>query len=534
MNQSLYLLLAMSVLVCGLLLACGTADAENTSQPDDHFDLLELRVKGNTLLERREIERTVYPFLGENKNIDTVEQARSALEEAYHTKGFQTVAVDIPEQDVVGGVVRLEVTEGKISRLRVTDSRYFSLGSIKTKVPELAEGNVPNIPVMQKQLADLGRQSSDRTVVPILRAGETPGTLEADLKVIDQLPLHGKFEINGRNVSGTSRLRAIASLRYDNLWQKFHSASFMYQTAPEKPDEVEVFVGTYVMPIPDTDTRLALYAVRSSSDSQIASAGALSVIGIGNIYGARIVTPLPGRDNYFHTLTVGVDYKSFDEDLFLIGADTLKTPISYLPFMAQYTGYLTTEKSRLSFNTGLSLSIRGLGNDAQEFSDKRFGARPNYMIFSGGIDYRRMLPWGMDMVGRVTGQIASSPIISNEQYAIGGDESVRGYHEIQVLADHGIQGSLELLTPHLLPASEAWGFVNKLKGLVFVDAGRGWLQSVLPGVESQYSLVGSGFGFRLQAWKYLVANFDVAFPLISERTINSGSPRLHFRVATEF
>ncbi|HBA64853.1 MAG TPA: peptidase S9, partial [Methylococcaceae bacterium] len=99
------------------------------AQDADHFDLWELRVKGNTLLERKEIERTVYPFLGEDKNIDTVEKARAALEEVYQKQGFQTVSVDIPEQDVVGGVVYLEVTEGRVARLRVTDSRYFSLGA---------------------------------------------------------------------------------------------------------------------------------------------------------------------------------------------------------------------------------------------------------------------------------------------------------------------------------------------------------------------------------------------------------------------
>lgn len=522
-------LLIIPTILSGILFCC-SAIAEDANR----FDLWELRVKGNTLLDRREIEKTIYPFLGESKDIDTVEKARAALEEVYQGKGYQTVAVDIPEQDVVNGVVYLNVTEAKISRLRVTESRYFSLGSIKAKVPELAEGKVPNLSVMQEQLAELGRQSSDRTVVPILRAGDTPGTLEVDLKVSDKFPLHGKVEVNGRNVAGTSRLRTIASLRYDNLWQKFHSASFMYQTAPEKPDEVEVYVGTYVMPLFDTENRLALYAVRSSSDSQIASAGALSIIGIGNIYGARVVMPLANKDNYFHTLTMGADYKSFEEDLFLIGADTLRTPISYLPFMAQYTGYISHDKSLLSFNAGLNFSIRGLGNDAQEFADKRFLAKPNYLIFSGGIDYKRTLPFGMEFVSRVTGQVADSPIISNEQYAIGGDESVRGYHEIQVLADHGVQGSLELISPHLLPLTDSWEFINKLKGLVFVDAGRGWLQNVLPGIDDKFNLAGVGFGFRLQAWKYLIANLDVGFPLISQREVKTGSPRLHFRVATEF
>ncbi len=168
------------------------AEPQQAQQPG--FDLLELRVKGNTLLERTELERAVYPFLGPKKTIDTVEQARDALEKIYQAKGYQTVAVDIPEQDVKNGVVYLQVVEGKVSRLRIKDSRYFSLGAIKAGVPELAEGNVPNMPKMQAQLAAIDNQSADRKVTPVLRAGETPGTLEVDLKVKDSLPLHGRVE----------------------------------------------------------------------------------------------------------------------------------------------------------------------------------------------------------------------------------------------------------------------------------------------------------------------------------------------------
>lgn len=504
------------------------------AEEEGRFDLWELRIKGNTLLNRQVIERTVYPFVGKGKNIDTVEQARVTLEKVYHDQGYQTVAVDIPEQDVVGGVVYLEVTEGKVSRLRVTDAKYFSLGKIKAQVPELAEGKVPNIPVMQKQLADLGKQSPDRTVVPILRAGETPGTVEVDLKVKDSIPFHGKVEVNGRNVANTSRLRTIVSMRYDNLWQSFHSASFMYQTAPEKPDEVEVFVGTYVMPVFSTDAKLAFYGVHSSSDSQIASAGALSVIGIGDIYGLRLIKPLTGLDNYSHTFTVGADYKSFSEDLNLLGADTLKTPISYLPFMAQYNGNLVSEKSMLSFNLGVDFSIRGVGNDDQEFADKRYQAKASYLMINGDVDYKYKLPWGVDFVTRLYGQIADSPIISNEQFSIGGDTSVRGYFETQVLADDGLQGSVEFHSPRLLPEDGTWGSVDTLRALVFLDAGHGWIRKPLPGVDSKFGLASGGVGLRFKGWKYLVANVDLAFPFISQGKIESGDPRLHFRVATEF
>jgi hemolysin activation/secretion protein len=71
------------------------------------FDIMEYRIQGNTVLSSDNIEQAVYPFLGEAKSIDDVELARSALEKTFHDAGFLTVLVNIPEQDVGSGVVKL-------------------------------------------------------------------------------------------------------------------------------------------------------------------------------------------------------------------------------------------------------------------------------------------------------------------------------------------------------------------------------------------------------------------------------------------
>lgn len=509
----------------------------NGSQTDQagapaKFDLLELRVKGNTLLDKKQLERTVYRFLGPDKSIDNVELARAALESLYQANGFQTVSVDIPEQDVKNGVVYLQVVEGKVSKLRVKDSRYFALGKIKAAVPELAEGNVPNMPKMQQQLAELAGQSPDRQIQPILRAGETPGTLEVDLKVKDEMPLHGRVELNGRNTSTTSRLRLVSSLRYDNLWQAFHSASLMYQVSPENNAEVDVWAGTYALPLFDSPTRLAFYAVSSSSNAQIASAGALSVIGIGNIYGARLVHPFKALPDYYHSGTLGVDYKDFKEDLNLIGADAIKTPISYTPFMAQYSGTLNGDGRQTSFELGAHWSFRGLGNSQAEFENKRYLAKANYMYLTGDLKHQQDLPWGMSLVGHFAGQAADTPLISNEQFSLGGAQSVRGYFETQALADDAVFGSLELHSPHLGLAD--WEAVDELKLLAFLDAGKGWVKNPLKGNAKGNFLSSAGVGLRFQVWKHLSGAFDVGIPFSGLAPVSSGDPRVHFNIATDF
>jgi hemolysin activation/secretion protein len=312
-----------------------------------------------------------------------------------------------------------------------------------------------------------------------------------------------------------------------------HSASLMYQVAPENSEEVDVWAGTYAMPLPGSDARLALYAVSSSSNAQVASAGALSVLGIGQIYGIRYVKPLSTIDNFYHSLTLGADYKNFKENLNLQGADTLKTPISYLPFMVQYNASIRHKEALTTLNAGVNFSVRGVANSQAEFENKRFNARANYAYFTAGATHSHNLPWwDMEVYGRLNGQVANSPLISNEQFSLGGAQTVRGYFETQALADDGIIGSVELRSGHLAPTN--LDYINKLQALVFVDGGRGWVQQALAGNAKGYSLASAGLGMRFQLWKYLVGALDLGFPILSLSKVKSGDPRLHFSIATEF
>ncbi len=124
--------------------------------------MLEYRVLGNTMLPATVIERAVYPYLGPAKSIDVVEHARADLEQAYHNAGFGTVFVDIPEQDVDGGVVRLHVTEGKLRRVAIEGARFFSAKEIRSAVPAATAGATPDLKAIQSEIATLNMQTADR------------------------------------------------------------------------------------------------------------------------------------------------------------------------------------------------------------------------------------------------------------------------------------------------------------------------------------------------------------------------------------
>lgn len=505
---------------------------EKTQEKNPSFNVFEFKINGNTVLGKGKLEEAVYPFLGEAKTIDDVEKARVALEKAYQDSGYLTVSVSIPQQEVDKGVVILQVTEGTVERLRVTDSKYTSLAEVKSRVAEFGEGKVPHFPTAQQQLTTVNR-GQNRQVTPVLRAGKSPGKVEVDLKVQDQLPLHGSLELNDKYSANTTETRLNGSLRYENLWQKDHSIGISFQLSPENLNEVKVISATYLIPRLNGDY-FAAYGVISKSD--ISAVGDVSVIGNGYIAGARYIHPLPVLENYYHSVTLGADYKDFKETVKLLGSDGFNTPISYSAFTLGYDGTYQGTDSQTQMNIGFNFALRGL-NSQQEFRDKRYLAEPNYGYIKADIKHTHKLPYNWSLQARISGQLANEPLISAEQFAIGGVDSVRGYLESSALGDNGLSGTLELRTPPLLKYvkdSKVSDFIKELYAFTFIDGGYVSIYDPLPSQLKSSDLLSTGLGIKLKVANGIFGNLDYAHVLQDAGLVKNGDDRLHFRIGYEW
>ena len=513
-------------LPCAVADDAGPSDAAAAQMPDEapRFDIWEIRVEGNTLLNRPVIEGVVYPHLGPDKNINTVERAREALEDAYHSAGYGTVLVNIPEQDVVGGIVFLEVMEGQVERLRISGSRYFALGKIRAAVPSLREGQTPYVPAVQEEIQKLNAASADRKVTPILKPGRSPGMTDVELAVEDVLPVHGNLELNGRNTRDTTRTRLGGGLRYTNLWQAGHSIGMQFQITPEDPNETKVFSGSYLFPIPNSEALVALYGV--VTDSDVFAGSDINVIGAGNIVGARVILPLAPVDWGYHRASFGLDYKDFDESVGLLGSDSFTTPITYHLFEAGYSLNRLGDTSDTEFSVAVNFAFRNLGNTLKEFENKRFLAKPNFAYLSASVDHQQYFRNRGHVRLAFDGQIAESPLISNEQFSAGGIESVRGYVESQHLTDHGLRGSFEYHTPSI--ASLVWSGLSDLHGVVFVDGAYLKVMNALPNQFSSFTLFSAGLGLHFDILAKLQGRIYTAWALRQSAGIERGDSRIHF------
>lgn len=496
------------------------------------FYVREYRVQGAQQLPRRTLERAVYPFLGPGRTTEDVEQARTALEKAYKDSGYQTVGVNVPVQDGAFGIIILEVVEASVGRLRVKGSRYFDIEKIKRKAPSLAEGKVPNFNDVTRDIIALNKLA-DRRVTPELRPGVEPGTVDIDLNVEDKLPLHGSLELNNRYSADTSELRLNGALSYGNLWQLGHTLGLNFQIAPEKLEDAKVFSAYYLMPVTDT---WSLMLQGTKQDSNVSTLGGAAVAGRGQVFGMRALVSLPSTSTFYQSLSLGLDYKHFDEDVVTAGGEPTTTPITYYPFSIGYSASWTGKKSETNLNTSFNFNPRGLGSDREEFDKKRYNSTGSYLYLRGDLDHTYHLANDFQVYAKVQGQASSAPLINSEQFAGGGLSTVRGYLESTALGDNGVFGTLELRSPSLLKASGKDKKTPSSEWRVygFVDAGHLTLNDPLPEQQGSFDLISVGIGSHLRMWDHFNGSFDLGVPLAGQGTVSAGDVLFTFRIWADF
>lgn len=184
----------------------------------------------------------------------------------------------------------------------------------------------------------------------------------------------------------------------------------------------------------------------TKQDSNVSTLGGSAVAGRGEVLGLRALVSLPAGKNFFQSVSFGLDYKHFDQDVTLApGVAPITAPITYYPLSVNYNGTWigknpeTKKGSITEFSAGLTFHIRGLGSSPAEFENSRFKADGSFASLRGDLAHTHDLPGGFQAYGKLQGQISSQPLVSSEQFSAGGLGTARGYLEGEVA---GIMRSL--------------------------------------------------------------------------------------------
>jgi hypothetical protein len=302
--------------------------------------------------------------------------------------------------------------------------------------------------------------------------------------------------------------------------------------------------------------------------------------------GGRLSVPLRQLAGISSTLSVGLDYKDFNQvsyntNNFLLTEiitnsagqpqpitipvaapqPTRYTDVQYLPLNLGWNASLPDKLGTTFFNLQANVNLAVLDGYTKSVKTEvqtngppivtttithgglsqaaySTNAQNNFVTVQAGInrDQKIFKEWSVRL--HADGQWADTPLISNEQYGLGGPAGVRGYPSGVAYGDTGWRMTVEPRTPQVsigMAGNEGAEVPVWVRGSVFVDYGQLYRLDPTPGFSStSVSLLGVGWGVTANMGSHFDARVSMAWPLMSSAVIPGGSAYVYFAIGAQF
>ena len=405
------------------------------------------------------------------------------------------------------GIVEIQIIEGYLEDIQVSGTERLKPSYVRSRL-RVAAGRPLNLPDLLSGLQLLQVDPLIESLSAELTTGNQTGSniLLVQVTPADTLSVQLGFD-NGRSPSvGTTRLQG--QLIQDNVWGFGDSFSVgQSRTDGSRTNDV-----SYTFPFnPRNGTLKLLY---SDSDSEIVEPpfDRLDIESNSRTWEFSVRQPLYQTVSEEFALGLTLSNR-FSETSFVsptgerigfpssAGADQGgQTRLTALRFSQEWLKRQPQEVLALRSQFNLGLPWFDATNNTGDIPDSEF------FSWQGQAQWVRLLGQDSLLLARLSTQIADRALLSLERFGLGGQGSVRGYRQDQLLTDNGVFASVESRFP--IARVPEWDSVMQIAP--FVDFGIGWNDDVDP---SPNELVSIGTGLVLQVSDRITMRLDYGIPL---------------------
>lgn len=493
------------------------------------FFVREILLRGNQAIETEKLRSFITPFEGRDLTLTEANQLAGQIEREYRRRGYITTLAYLPPQRIENQTLLVEVLEGRLGALHIEGNRWFSKETIRRQWG-LKKGRVLRYRDLERAVRRLN-ESPDREIRVILRPGEETGFTDVYLKVKDEFPLHGNFQFDNQGTRPSGRRRFGFTFRH-NDWLIPDSTLLTGTTFGQSFASV---FAHYLIPVNSFGTKLIAGFSHSQVRPQREFKGS-DVHGISATYSVTLRQTLLDSERWSSHASFGFDIKDGRT------RDTSGVRRRDRPRILRTDFELTERDTRgiINVSNQFSFGIKGLGALGENNPlAGRAGAEPNFFTYSGKLSRSLVLPFKTQAVFKFETQLSPHKLIPQEEFYLGGADTVRGYPEGDYLADQGISFSFEYLVPFFfvpkdwkLPRSQIplW---RQLEMVFFYDEAYGQLRGPSSAELKQRHLIGLGGGLRVHLLDHVYARIELAHALGDEPITESDHTRLHFQIQAE-
>lgn len=445
-----------------------------------------VNVVGSTVFSQEELARITDRYVDRYLTAEDLEALRVELTSLYVDRGYINSGAVLPDQSVRDGVVVYDVIEGALTDVEISGNRWFRDGYLRRR---LVVGTPLNLNDLQRKIELLLDDARIRRLAADLKPGLRRGESVLDVRVEDQRPFRFTFDLNNYQAPSVGALREIFTLEDVNLLGWGDALMLQYGRSEGLNPLLDF---RYAVPVTARDTTVSFEYQRNSNTVVEQPFTPLNIQSTSEIFTLGIRQPVYRTPQTLVTVELIGQRESENTSLLGIpfslepGAQNGESVIT--PLRAVLEVVYRTQTQAIAARSRFSVGINALGatiNSDPKVPDGQFFA------WLGQFQWARRLPiLDSQLILRTDLQIASQPLLTLEQVAVGGRFTVRGYRENTLVRDNAFIGSLEARVPVI----QNTRFADYVELVPFFDYGRAWFAAT-PTPDPLY-LASLGIGLR--------------------------------------
>jgi hemolysin activation/secretion protein len=459
--------------------------------------LSEIRFEGATAIPVERLNAEAAPYLGREITGAQIFELANKLTVLYRNEGYLLSQVIVPPQSLSGGRLTLRAIEGYIANVHVEGHE-----NVRATLVALGERIKASRPLHSSALERYLLIANDLAGVQ-LRSVLTPSqtTGAADLTLIATLKrVEGYLSLDnyGSKYLGPGQLNAsVAANRLIGNDQLRFSG-----TTTGSNDELNYGQIAYSNVLSTEGLRLLLSASQASTRPGFILE-ASEVRGRAETYIVSAGYPLWRTRNGSVLGRVVFDARNAESDV--LGFRLIEDRVQALRLGLTWLALDRFDGSS-ALDVELSQGVGGTKRDDPLKSRADADATTHKIV----IDYERFQPFGPNFGVTIgfAAQWTDEPLLSTEQYALGGRRYGRAYEPAELVGDRAVAFRVE---PAYLQRASGWLRLWQLYG--FYDVGQVHDETEAAGIKQERSLASAGFGTRLSLAGNIAATLEAAWPL---------------------
>ncbi len=484
------------------------------------FRLKDIRIEGMDTIEPSKLQYLWEGYLEHDVDLNDLQDIADKIKGVYKEFGFLTTVVFVPPQDIKGGVVTIQVAEGKIGKVIVSDNHWFSERLVRKYVAPY-RGKRLNIQAVQKDMMRLN-ENPDVNVSAVLSPGDEPQTTDITLKVKERVPYHVTVGMDNQGSRLVGRWRHYYSFNSTNISGRLDQL-FVSTTTTENSFGQYV---AYRLPIGTQGFKVGMdvgfYQLKLGEELK-----AYDITGVTKIFDPNVGWEISRSLQNVTTAKAGFKVKDIEkkQGLNKTTNDRLWIPYASIDYVHLDAGGQTNINPEISFGTSNFLGSTGRDNTLAS-RNKSNGV---FAKLEQSMSRTQKMPFDSYAQVKAQGQIASNTLPSSEQMQLGGAKSIRGYSDGDFMADVGASLNCDWIFPmYVIPEDWKirWSDTNlrhQIEPVIFFDAGAGQLIKNYTTERDNKFLMSAGIGLRLHMNKNFNVRLEWADPL-GETPVRGNGP----------